>query len=475
MKKSFLLYPFLMASYPLLFLYVYNIQELTLNQLIGPILLALTITALLWMILKKILNDKVKEALVLAVIIICFFSFGHIIELLENFDFYVPYFRYPQIIFGLFILWGYLIYFIKPARNDFSGLTRFFTYFAVILISFNLINIVIYEVSRVNPVQINKNSTELNKVKGTADNLPDIYYIMLDEFAGFDTIKNNYKYKDNDFENFLKEIGFYISNNTSTNHFSTFPNLASRLNMQNISDDISIKELYRMILDNKTAKFLKGKGYKYIWLSSAYINFGNENNPYADWDYKRLGGKGTGSNGDNPFKIILIKTTMFRILYPKIIANGLSKRNTELNKISKTAEIFKIKSPKYAFIHYETCHAPFVFDSDGGEVSSFNHENWVDQKYYLGAYKFTAKTAQKLIDEILTHNKNSVIVIQSDHGPRGLFVNGKPVTDNGEWENILNAFYFPDKNYSNMHGSDQPANTFKIVFNKIFKVGKTND
>ena len=62
-----------------------------------------------------------------------------------------------------------------------------------------------------------------------------------------------------------------------------------------------------------------------------------------------------------------------------------------------------------------------------------------------------------------------IIIIQGDHGPGNYFdlVNFDD-TCLMERYSILNAYYFPDKNYEELYPAITPVNSFRVVFNQYF-------
>ncbi|GAH75196.1 unnamed protein product, partial [marine sediment metagenome] len=96
------------------------------------------------------------------------------------------------------------------------------------------------------------------------------------------------------------------------------------------------------------------------------------------------------------------------------------------------------------------------------------------QDEYVRRYRnqviYLNKLLQDTIDGILTKSGGrSIIIIQSDHGPGSLL----------DWENlnnssfgermpILNAYYFPDQDYSKLYPDITPVNSFRIILDQYF-------
>ena len=79
-----------------------------------------------------------------------------------------------------------------------------------------------------------------------------------------------------------------------------------------------------------------------------------------------------------------------------------------------------------------------------------------DIEGYLKNTKFINSRLPGVVREIIANSKTPpIIIIQADHGyqlPDIRF-------------DILNAYYFPDRNYSALYPEISPVNTFRVVFN----------
>ena len=131
------------------------------------------------------------------------------------------------------------------------------------------------------------------------------------------------------------------------------------------------------------------------------------------------------------------------------------------------------------FTHIIAPHQPFVFDADGTPIDphgpyylsmaqqsdpAFYHRPYVKELTFINA------RLQETIETILASSKEPpIIVLQSDHGsgstwhPTSLYE-----TNMRERLPILNAYYFPDGDYSALYEDITPVNTFRVVLNQFF-------
>ena len=82
-----------------------------------------------------------------------------------------------------------------------------------------------------------------------------------------------------------------------------------------------------------------------------------------------------------------------------------------------------------------------------------------------------------MIDEIQNSDRDAVIIIQADHGPRlgfGADPSAEVDPDNlnmpyQEAFSILNAICMPEGMYPRFYSSMTPVNTFGLIFNEMFQ------
>ncbi|GAI10858.1 unnamed protein product, partial [marine sediment metagenome] len=182
MKKLLVIHPFLFAIFPILFLFAYNIDEVPATDLLLPILVVITGTLILFFLLRLITKNYNKSGIITAYLLILFFSYGHISQLISQIAY--PTIGYVNRTLILGSLWVLLfivgVFLVMKSRSNFLNFTKVLNVIAMTLIIISVINISIYEVKTINLIQ-DKNSEEVNGLNlSTSDNLPDIYYIIMD-------------------------------------------------------------------------------------------------------------------------------------------------------------------------------------------------------------------------------------------------------------------------------------------------------
>jgi hypothetical protein len=141
-----------------------------------------------------------------------------------------------------------------------------------------------------------------------------------------------------------------------------------------------------------------------------------------------------------------------------------------------------MKGPKFVYVHIMSPHWPFVFDRDGAPADPEHFSDFKDKKYYLDQYIYISKKVRRLAESLIAKSETPpIIIIQSDHGPRGFnpVTNKIELTEADEWRRIFNAYYLPGEGQNpgqnpgqkQLHPAISPVNTFRVIFNRYFNAG----
>lgn len=486
-RSTRILHPFVFALSPLLFLFAHNMSELTLlerqslERLLFPSVILLLCTGGLFTCSRIILKDKAKAGILTTLLVAIVFGYGHFYTLvvekagiqilfsLGHFSF--GYNKLYGLISGVLILLS--VYFFKKTSRSFHTLTHFLNVFASILLFLLLGQIVLYEFQRMgdrpqNISYVKEPDTETKM----GDTLPDIYYIILDAYGGQHVLSNEFQYDNHEFYDYLRQQGFYVAEESLSNYPCTVFSLASSLNFDYLdqltdvvgTDSTDQTVAIELIEHNRVVQFLGAKGYKCIHFRTIYAP--TARNRHADWevDCER------GLIKDRFLKMYLSTT----ILDPIIRRLSGTKRERIQCQFAKLAEIAAIPEPTFTFAHIIAPHEPFVFKADGEEVERVSQERFQGtrrfepegRKLYIGQLMYVNTQIKELIEILLNTSKQQpIIILQADHGAR------VPPweTPQLQWFDILNAYYFPEKNVSLLYPSISPVNTFRIMFNLYFQ------
>lgn len=487
--EKFVFHPFLIAIFPIISLFAYNIDKVGISVVFAPIVISLVFTFLLFFGSKIILKDEQKRGIVISIFLLLFFSYGHLVTLFSilsidklNID------KYFLLLITEAVFLFLVAFFVVRTPKKLSNVTFFLNILSIALIVVPSAEIIKYELKVKNSpekqimMSVKEGQqfylTDFIDTKTEDVASPDIYYIILDGYARADILEEFYQYDNSEFIGWLEQKGFYVAEKSRANYPQTYLSLSSSLNLKYInyltdivgknSDDRSY--LGELIENNEVQRFLKNEGYFFVTFTSAFA--GTDKNPNADiyMTYKM---------NLNEFNNVLIDTTPLGFFGGKNLQYSLH-RDKILYAFDNIPNIAQVKEPTFTFSHIMVPHPPFVFGSQGNEIqpdrlfttndAGFPGTKEEYKNNYVNQLIYTNQRTKEMIERIIANSKNSlVIILQSDHGPAMQL----------EWENpskeaikerisILNAYYFSDKAQNILYEGITPVNTFRIIFNLYF-------
>lgn len=466
-KKVKQLYPLCFALFPVLSFYAGNKKELSLEALFLPLLIAAGFYLLVFAISKLLFKDTKKANIFTAVFLLYFFSYGYFKTV-------------PLAVYSLiFIPAVALLLRFKESKR----IPIFFSIVGLYLLLSSILNILPYEIQRYN-ARTKYVASENGMLKPVQQNdAPDIYYLIFDRYANGKILKDQYDFDNSDFLQFLRDRGFYVAEDSSANYPRTHLSLASSLNLEYLDklvkkvgkDANDYNPVFEMVRDNRVGRFLKLSGYRYFyfgdWWGPTQVNYlADKNiNLYAN---------------SNEFIRKLVQTTVLSSIAGEYYKGnklfGVFQDRVYENtnyKFDKLGTIASQKSPKFIFAHMLFPHHPYVFDKDCGKVDP--KRRLAEEKKYIAQLQCTNTKIKVMIEAILANSATPpIIIVQSDEGPfkvdemnlDGEGVDWTKVSDKAIQRHmkILNAYYLPGFDYSQLYQSITPVNSFRLILNHYF-------
>jgi hypothetical protein len=482
MKRPPVVHPFLFVLSTLVFFYATNLGRIALAESWVPMLMILLPVGVIQLFLLR--TEKARKAgVVLSLFIVLFFSYGQVYEVLE--DVHVAGFGIRHDF--LVTVWLLLLVLGTRAalrtRSDLANLTRILNFMGAVLVVMPLGNIAWYRMNGgilwgwSRPTE---NPAPLTANHRAPQNLPDIYYIVLDRYASEETLRVSYDYDNREFLDFLRSRGFYVAEKSHSNYLKTALSLASTLSMEYLdhftrdpgrrsTDWIPV---FSRLKDYRVWRFLKSRGYKFIHLGTRYEP--TRRNPNADVNVNVL----------TPPQVILKLTsqTMLRPFGKWLGIPVLDSRLLEWTRIpyqlERTVEIAKDPQPTFAFVHLLAPHEPYVFDQDGSFVTEEVVRQRTRRENYRNQLIYTNRKVREALERLLaTSPAPPVIIVQGDEGPIPIGYpreradyNWKQATveELKEKSGILNAYYLPGVEHTALYPGITPVNSFRLLFNLYF-------
>ncbi|MFC1743195.1 sulfatase-like hydrolase/transferase [Candidatus Riflebacteria bacterium] len=497
-KSPYVLHPFFLGAFPVVFLFSENYNFVPASQVILPLIVIEIFVVLFYLGLNLFFNNPLKTGLILSPLIFFFFSFGHFHLLYELSRGSLVSSQLKYLILVLLIIsfcaFLYGIKYFLSSGSGLRGITDFLNVVSIALVTISTFSLGLTSMTSSSPKVEDVQNRPL-QVKKTEKELPDIYFFLLDSYARKDVLKELYGYDNSAFLRYLKEKGFFVAARSRSNYPYTLATLSSLFNLKYHKFGPEFKNLTmldnriftRQIWNNRVLPILKKLGYTTITFDSGSgINeqLVNSDIVFATsaWDL-------------NDFQTMLINTTflpyltvaLYKISKDYFIRDiYYSRRRKFKNMYKKMQQIIEEKYLKFVFVHILQPHEPFLFNADGSDNSpppGVNGVIWFipfkgrDKESYIKGYTqqltFINNKVKTLIEQIFkSSGGKALILIQSDHGPA---LNLEPYsiekTDLRERLCNLMAFYFPDREmYKYLSQDITPINTFPLIFNLFFGI-----
>jgi hypothetical protein len=467
MKKAPVIHPFLIAILPVIAVYSYNTGIIPAIQLLYPLIATIALAFIVLSAIRFMLKDWLLAGLMTSPLLLILLTYGRFYEYMSSYLAVFSYHALIKVFICYLVLIIYLTYcyllILKSERVIRANINNFLNIVTVVLLVFNLGNMVYLHAHE--PLV----SVEQLKPVSSAAYKPDIYYIILDQYASLAEMKDVLGYDNSAFAQRLEAKGFFVARQSKTRFVTTDMSLASSLNLGNVKiqhdnatsvDSALVVHLdktdsdrddyaNKMIHYNLAARTLKQFGYK-------YINFGNwaigtQYNKLADKNIKCF-----GFRPDNELADILIWDSILRLIFiPRQFF-----RAALLYEFDGLSKVPQEESPKFVFAHILCPHLPYVFGSNGEEISFKDSRKTEEKALYTGQYIFVTKKVEQLVDDLLSKSKTPpVIIIQSDHGSK---------LDLPYVHNVFNAIYLPKGGNKILTNTTAPHNIFRLIFNYYF-------
>lgn len=482
MKGTFLnwpVYPLILALYPPLSLYLSNPGQATPGVALISILACLAIAAVSWAGLTLMIRNRDRAALLAAILLVLFFSYGHIhsqLTALLHDALHVEYAQHLHLPLSLFWLLLFFLAWHVSRRLQETALAEITPPANIAITVFVLLTFVFLPpwqgIQAINQVSLADTRTD----KAAIEHLgytPDIYMIVLDGYARQDYLSTHYNFDNSAFLDALRDKGFFVAEQSRANYYWTFLSFLSILNMQHVTwlsetvDEQSRDRTlaYAGIRDNQVISFLSQNGYKTIHFNST--SGSARNNPYADVEIAC-----DSLLFHEEFFRVLWQTTWLRIFD---VSASFDLAHCWLSHMERLAQMGREPGPKFVFSHFVPPHHPYLFDRHGNILRhatisnqfEFQKNLWEDYDAYIEQTRFLNTAFLSIFQTILEESENPpIILLQSDHGPQLKDVPAH-IRHQARAANLV-AFYLPGAPDDLIPHDITLVNQFPVIFNYYF-------
>ena len=473
-----ILHPFLIAAYPVIALLAHNIEEIKAVVALRALLIALVAAGLLFLVLNAAFKERYKAALLTTLVLVLFFSYGHVYNYLDThpfFGFHLGRHRILAPVWLAILVWaGFSIYRTHRLLESWNRAANLVSIIALIMPIWQLGAFAARSMTSTAEAANPTNLAGLQLPSQSA--APDVYYIILDAYARDDVLENEFEFDNTPFLNQLESMGFYVARCSQSNYAQTQLSLSSSLNMnylQDIDPGYSPERKTRVGVEELIRHGAVRQAFENLGYQTVAFETGFKGTQWEDADLYLTPNSDLLHNfqiagGPNGFEVMLLRnsagliladgaTVLPRFMQPDLDNPRRIHRDLILFDLEQLATLPKMPGPKFVFAHLVIPHPPYVFGPNG-EFTDFDKQyvpGYRDQVTYLNS-----RLLELLPRMIADSATPPVIILQGDHGSIG----SKP----GTRTSILNAIHLPGDSGPVLYPSISPVNTFRLVFNQYF-------
>ncbi len=492
-RRRWLYYPWLIAAYPILYFYSNNIFVFGVLEIFLPIVATWAIVAMVVLILRFVTGSMGSGALITAIGSSIFLSFGHLQGALgERAD--------PRVLLPVAVVIQLAAALWLWNRGVFAARAgRYLNLVSVVLILVPLVSVGSSLADRyLNQIEsggaeaaaITSNASTFLPAIVELGRLPDIYYIILDNYPRADAMPG---FDNSPFLEGLAQRGFYVPSGAISNYHTTQLSIPSSTNFRYLSEFSSrgskvIPAIHGLTADHALGRTLRALDYTYVHMNSGFAPTDNPSNADLVVDFTPSQITYRGPRSKNPFAVLfqlpssrrflqeLLPTTILRPFLPSLPLSpdtpfdwGHPQRTLAMVRFLKTVPAMHAST--FTFAHIVKPHNPFTFDQYGNisypEGWSNEHDPTVPSNFH-GQLLYVNDLVIEIVDALIFDSDSPpIIVITADHGA-GLGRDG---------HKILAAYYLPYGGNSVLYPTISSVNSFRVVLDYYFglKLGLLDD
>jgi hypothetical protein len=371
--KITLFYPLILVVYAVLALFAHNILFVEPRNVLRPLVISLVGTAAFLVILRRLVKDPYKAALICALGVVLFFSYGHVYALLKGTD--LSSISRHRIILPLWILlFGSGTWWIQKKLRDAARTSETLSLISLLLVIFPLFQITSFHYTA---WTARLRSQQEEAVIAQSELRPDIYYIVLDAYARADVIEDFYGYDNSPFLEQLRGLGFYVADCSQSNYARTNLSLTSSLNLNYILDIYDSEVSMPAWEYSLVRQTMEALGYTVVVFENGYSRTSGMD---ADVVLSPPRGEYEGLrfiSALSEFEAMLIETsaglllTDSAALFPEFftvdVENAVYQEHYRRTNyiLEELGNLPELESPKFVMAHILVPHEPFIFSPEG--------------------------------------------------------------------------------------------------------------
>jgi hypothetical protein len=444
------------------FVSVSDAAVLTATYLIASLILF----GLFWLLYK----NRFKAAFLAFLIMAFHFFFGSVYDSLKRINQNAFFTKYSLLLPGAFIFFIIIAIYIKRKKQLSSKISLYLNILLILLLLIDSISLISRHMALVKERKI---LVPEGFAPLTISSKPDIYFIILDEYAGEKQLKEQLGFDNSAFLQELRSSGFYVINNSTSNYISTPVSVASLVTMNypdlKREDEQQDKVLhsYYYIRESPLIKFLRSQQYELY--NYSIFDLPGQKTPAKPTFLPT----GTTLITSQTF-LTRVKDNIGYHIYTTLgftpdtlkgLLTDLQNNNDIYDRTFRLASEKKQK-PKFVYTHLMMPHYPYYFTKEGKQRpdKELSVANKTNAAHYLEYLAFCNEKIKLLTSNIITHSPDAVIVLTGDHGFRSF--DDKSYLPYSFYN--LCAVRLPSRDYSKFYDKLSSVNLFRTILNTEF-------
>jgi hypothetical protein len=311
--------------------------------------------------------------------------------------------------------------------------TNFFGLTGVLLVMWSGFRVVSDQIAARAAVQTSRLARELSRPvvphgsHSRARAARDIYLLILDEYANSSVLQERFGFDNHEFEDSLRQLGFVVPAAVRSNYVHTMVSLPSLLNFSHLtqlttelgprSSDPTLPDY--LVENNRTAAFLKSRGYQFIFFPSQWW-ISTTHNRNADWEFHAWSGLNPAREATrSDLRRAFVGTTPLALLHRNDAYDADHVKRT----LSAIARLPARNRPAFVLGHVLNPHYPYVFDPGCHTLPVRPNASWGRgrEKAYIGQLRCLNRLLLETVGGILQHSDPApIILLVGDHGTNSL-------------------------------------------------------
>ena len=471
-KNTSLLIHLLLPVLPLINIFVKNFYILSSDEKYYLYLIAILIYIVGYFFHRVQSKSNFKVTKYYLIYIFLFFNYFSITNYAFN--------NFPPVLTGIgnYAFYFYILIFLTTTyffkvfyeKEFFGNLLKIFIVLSIFTSSYYLFS----EILKTSSNQVDTVTNENVNFKIS----PDVYFIIFDNMANFKILNEYYNYDTSELSGNLLDNNHFVYENSTSLYGQTRLSMSSILNLEYLFPEGDVPFSTRQQIVNK---FLTTDSVVYSTFEKnnyeLFIvgeNFPCDNNRHNCINYKVNDGFLYNLLINTPYSILVNNRSSIPSLYKainkllKIDCSPDCKEITFNEILSNIKKIDDPSRPNLVLIHNNNAHKPFRLDENCDNLENTKFEPAIlNKKEYIDANKCNVNELIYLSSNI---NTRSIIIAQSDHGPR--YINSTEIFSNLNEDDIKNKYtifastYGLDKLCENANNTIfYGVNTFRALFN----------